>query len=152
MSEGAIKKDTIIQIGIRVKDLDASAAEWQKFLGVKPVVGVTADYEETHAVFRGKPCFGKIKQALFDLGNTQIELIAPLDEDINGWSEGMEEAGEGLHHLAFKTPDMEKALKELRDEGYDVIQTGDWKGDCPGSYAYVDAKGSLKTIIELLAF
>lgn len=147
-----MKKERIIQIGIRVKNLDETAKEWQKFLGVEPVIGVADGYEITKATYKGKPAYGLIKQALFDLENVQIELIAPLDDEINGWSEGMDKVGEGLHHLAFKTDDMEGTIAELKEKGFDLIQHGYWAGETPGSYAYIDTKDSLKTIVELLAF
>lgn len=152
MAGKSMEKEKIIQIGVRVRDLEATAEKWKAFLGKEPYIGITEGYEVTGATYHGKPCRGMVKQALFDLDNVQIELIAPWDDDLNAWSEGMDEVGEGLHHLAIKTNDIEGAVAEMEKQGFKVMQRGDWAGDSPGTYVYMDARDDLKTIIELLAF
>lgn len=152
MSE-AIDKNKIIQIGIRVNDIDKAAEEWKAFLGIEPIMGETEAQEYTHAEYYGEPTHAKLRQALFDIENIEIELISTQDDIPSGWAEGLgNPKAEGLHHLAFYTKDMDKAIEVMKNNGFEMTQKGDWRGDAPGSYAYFDGSDRLKTIIELLKF
>lgn len=148
-----IDKNKIIQIGIRVNDIDKAAEEWKAFLGINPIMGETEAQEYTHAEYRGEATHAKLRQALFDIGNIEIELISTQDDIPSGWAEGLgDPKTEGLHHLAFYTKDIDKAIKAMKESGFEMIQKGDWGGDTPGSYAYFDGSDRLKTIVELLKF
>lgn|GEM_PF-183151 len=147
-----IQRNSIVQIGIMVRDLDKVAKRWAEFLGKEPVYAVSEKYETGGAVLRGKPCYGLIRQALFDLDNLQIELISPYGAKPSLWRECLEKDGEGLHHIAFKTDDIIKAKEELNAAGLQTLQRGSWEGDTKGSYAYMDTFDDFKTMIELLEF
>jgi hypothetical protein len=97
---------------------------------------------------RGKPSTAQGKGAFFDLGPVQMELIEPVGAP-STWEEFLRTHGEGLHHIAFKTLDMDSARKFLTSKGMETIQHGGWDG---GQYAYVDCSKSLGTILELLHF
>lgn len=153
MHVSEIRKNKVIQIGIVVRDLEKTAAAWERFLGISPSVDTVKDYSITKATYKGQPCYGLLKQAIFDLGNVQIELISPYGDEASAWRDSMEQDGEGLHHLAFFADDTEKAAKEMEALGYPLMQTGHWPDEPKdGTYAYFDARGGLKSIIELLNY
>ena len=77
-----------------------------------------------------------------------MELIAPLGAP-STWEEFLRTHGEGLHHIAFKTREMDSAREFLASQGMETVQTGAWDG---GQYAYVDSTKQLGTILELLHF
>ena len=90
----------------------------------------------------------KGKAAFFDLGAVQMELIEPIGAP-STWEEFLRTKGEGLHHIAFKTMDMDAAREFLDSKGMETVQHGGWDG---GQYAYVDCSKQLGTILELLHF
>ncbi|ATW24594.1 methylmalonyl-CoA epimerase [Candidatus Formimonas warabiya] len=83
-------------IGIAVKDLTAVADQYQKlFPGIKIVPEPVAD--------------GSMKMAIAHFANIKIELMEPLKED-SPVGKFIAKNGEGIHHLAFLTDDMEASL------------------------------------------
>jgi methylmalonyl-CoA/ethylmalonyl-CoA epimerase len=148
-----IRTTQIRQIGILVRDLEKAVAAYEKFLGRKAdFVGITDEYEVTKQELWGKPCYGRCYQALFNLDNIQIELISPYGEGDSVWRECLEKDGEGLHHLAFKTSNIQGAIKEVEKRSdAKLMQYGTWP-DSPkyGQYAYMDCRSEIRTIIELL--
>ena len=147
-----LQKNKIIQIGIGVWDFDKAVEKWESFLGIKPILGETEGYESAKTTLRGKPTQARIKQALFDIDNIEIEIISPVDEEPSAWRERMEKRGEGLHHLAFRTGDVNHTIDEYQDQGFELIQYGEWGGEAPGKYAYLDTDDDLKIMLELLEF
>lgn len=139
----------LAQVAVIVRNIEEAAEKWAKLLGVeKPRVVETAEWEETHMMYRGAPSRGRAKLAFFDLGGVTLELIEPIGGP-STWSEFLERHGGGIHHVAFVVDDVESAVRALQDLGGELVQRGDFEG---GSYAYVDARGSLGAIIELLTF
>ena len=52
-----VRTKQVRQIGILVRDLEKSAAAFERFLGVKAdYIGVTESYEVTKQELWGKPC------------------------------------------------------------------------------------------------
>lgn len=148
-----IRTTQIRQIGIMVKDMDQAVAAFERFLNMKAdFVGVTEEYEVTGQKLWGKPCRGRCHQALFNLENIQIELVSPYGEGDSVWKECLERDGEGLHHLAFKTNNIQEAIQETEERSSaKLMQYGTWP-DTPenGQYAYMDMRNEIKTIVELL--
>lgn len=151
MSE--IEKEKVIQIGILVRNVENAAEAWSRFLNMEPIFIETAEYEVTGASYLGKPCYGMLKQAVFELENIQIELISPMNDEPSVWRDCLERDGEGLHHIAFFTSNMALSVNNMADAGYKVMQSGAWP-DQPkgGRYAYLDTREDLKTIIEFLEY
>ena len=148
-----VRTKQVRQIGILVRDLEKSAAAFERFLGVKAdYIGVTESYEVTKQELWGKPCYGRCYQALFNLDNIQIELVSPYGEGDSVWKECLERDGEGLHHLAFKTSDIKEAIKDMEGRSNaGLIQYGTWPhSPKDGQYAYMDVRSEIKTIVELL--
>lgn len=144
---------SVRQIGILVRDFDESVAAFEKFLNHPcDYRGVTEPYEVTGQQLRGKPCTGRCQQALFNLENIQIELISPCGEGDSVWRESLEKDGEGLHHIAFKTNNIQGAMASVSARSNaELMQYGTWPDDpAPGQYAYLDARGKLSTIVELM--
>lgn len=147
-------KTKVVQIGLLVRDIHKASADWASFLGCEiPEVNCTEGYKVSHAQYRGEPCHGRMDQAVFHLGELEIELISPAGAEPSFWKECLERDGEGLHHIAFRTREIERDMQSLADQGCEIVQKGSWP-DTPrdGSYAYADASEKLKCIVELLDF
>jgi len=61
----------------------------------------------------------KARAALLRIGETQIELLAPLSTD-TALARFIEQRGEGLHHVALETDDAAKELAAIRSRGVEL--------------------------------
>jgi hypothetical protein len=137
----------VTQIGLVVRDIEASAAAWAKVLGQPaPPVIVTDPEPVAHTRYRGQATQATAKLAFFQLGQVSLELIQPIGGP-STWQEVLDQRGEGVHHIALKIEGSQQVLARLDAAGMPLIQKGDFTG---GRYFYVDAEPQLKVILELL--
>ena len=100
------------QIGIVVKDMEATMKFYEKMFRIEPFPTVESDINSA-----------KLKIGFFQLGEVQIELIQVLQgETIH--SRFLEKKGEGLHHFKEWAEDCQAAIKEYEKKGFKVIQSG----------------------------
>lgn len=150
MENGKINPNFIIQIAILVKDIEKAAKNWADFLGVEvPDVHLNNPYEITKATYRNNPCPARLKQAMFNFENVQIELITPADDMPSFWRECLERDGEGVHHLAFSVRNSKNFDKPMEAQGMPLIQRGEYQN---GRYSYYDTFDKLKVYLETLEF
>jgi methylmalonyl-CoA/ethylmalonyl-CoA epimerase len=93
--------------GIAVHDLEASIAFYRDVLEL-PLV-----HRET------MPEQG-VEVALLDVGESHVELIAPLGPD-GGVARFLEQRGPGLHHVAYRVDDIDATLASLSAAGVRLI-------------------------------
>ncbi len=93
----------IDHIGIAVNDLDAAIPFFRDHLNLT--------LKETKEL----PDRG-LKIAFFQVGETLVELLAPLSED-SQISKFLAKKGEGIHHIAFTTPDIKGHMDDLTEAG-----------------------------------
>ncbi len=147
MTENVFGNRAIAQVAIAVRDIEQAVERYSRVLGVeKPTIIMSGEYEKEHTTYHGQATYARCKMAFFELGQVQLELIEPIGEP-STWKDGLDQNGEGFHHLAFWVPDTEAALKHLESDGMSVIQQGDFTG---GRYTYVDSKSQLGIMLELL--
>ena len=138
---------TVVQIGIIVKDAEKTASRYAEVFGIpKPAIVTIADDSFAKTKYHNQSSSAKGKAAFFDLGAVQVEIIEPVGAP-STWEEFLRTKGEGLHHIAIRTNDMEAAKQFLGSKGMETIQSGGWNG---GQYAYIDSAKQLGTILELL--
>jgi len=148
MSPSDLSNQVITQVGIVVRDIEATAAAYADVFGVPvPGISVTAPKEDSHVRYRGGETDARAKLAFFRLGQVSIELIEPVGEP-STWAEHLAAHGEGVHHIAFRVEGMDETIAYLEGKGLELVQRGDFTGGC---YAYLDGSGPLKVILELLA-
>jgi len=93
--------------GVAVADLEASIGFYRDVLGM-PLV-----HRETIAS-QG------VEAALLDVGDSHVELIAPLGPD-TGVARFLQQRGPGLHHVAYRVDDIDAALASLSAAGVRLI-------------------------------
>ncbi len=149
MSDPDLNPDMICQIGLIVRDIEASIKRFRAVFGFPetPVV-TTAGYERGKTTFHGEPSDATAKLAFFNAGQIQIELIEP-DEKPSVWREFLEQHGEGVHHIAFRVNDTHAAMERLASHGIGEAQQGLYS-DASGMYTYVDSAPTLGVMLELL--
>jgi catechol 2,3-dioxygenase-like lactoylglutathione lyase family enzyme len=129
----------VAQIGIIVRDIEATARTYAEFFGMEmPEINWTDIPEKARTQYRGEPTNARAKLAFMNMGSLQLELIEP-DEHPSTWREYLDEHGEGVHHIAFFVKGMKEKIA--------LVQYGEYTG---GRYAYMDTFPQLKVMLELL--
>jgi len=138
----------VLQVGLVVRDLDASVKkQWDEF-GIGPWAIYEFDpVRVKNLVVRGKPLEHAMRMALAMIGDVMWELIQPLD-DKSIYAEFLKEHGEGIHHILFGVDDFQGAEARFKEMGHVVFQGGEI-GGIP--YGYYDTRESLHTIAEIAA-
>ncbi|PCN50992.1 methylmalonyl-CoA epimerase [Candidatus Geothermarchaeota archaeon ex4572_27] len=90
-------------IGIAVRDVRKAIDVYRDKLGLKLV-----KIEEVEAE--------KVRIAMFKVGETYIELLEPTSPD-SALAKFLEKRGEGVHHIALRVDDINKAVEDLRSRG-----------------------------------
>lgn len=147
MSGNFLGNRVITQIGLLVRDIEKTSQAYADFFGVeKPNWFWTDVPEVARTEFRGESSPARAKLAFLDMGSLQLELIEP-DDHPSTWRESLDANGEGFHHIAFVVDGMKEKIAALGENGYPLIQKGEYTG---GRYAYMDTFKDLKVLIELL--
>jgi methylmalonyl-CoA epimerase len=94
-------------IVVAVKDLDAAVRRYETIYGTK-----VSDRSEA-------PAAG-MKMAFFRFGESYVELVSNID-DQGPIARRLTERGEGVHLVAMKVDDLEKAVAELREKGVRLV-------------------------------
>ena len=140
------------QIGIIVKDLDATMEKYVQKYGIGPWKVYTFDDKTVSDQYIGHdPAFYNMKLALCMIGKTMWELIEPLSDNTD-YVRFLKEHGEGIHHVAVGMENPDDYFRFCNEKGLSPIQGGTWK--CIGGnflYDYRDTRDDLKVIVELHA-
>jgi methylmalonyl-CoA epimerase len=131
--KGAIKR--VHHVGVAVRDLEAGLRFYGDALGL-PLV-------ERELL----PELG-VEVALLKLENAAIELIRPLAEG-NSVARFIERRGEGLHHLCFETPDIEREMTLLRERGVELIDQRPRRG-VAGRVCFLHPRAHAGVLVELV--
>jgi len=97
----------IDHIAIAVNDVELSAKEYQQALGISNIEFETIDTEG-------------VKVAILHLENGRIELMQPTN-DSSPIKKFLEKKGEGLHHLALETNDIESEVTRMEGCGIQFL-------------------------------
>jgi len=97
----------IDHVGVATDDLDASLALYETSLAMPVAHRETVAEQGVEAV-------------LLDVGDCHVELLKPLGPD-TPVGKFLERKGPGLHHVAYRTDDIERTLAELTDAGVELI-------------------------------
>jgi catechol 2,3-dioxygenase-like lactoylglutathione lyase family enzyme len=135
---------TPVQIAWVTRDLDATEKALTTLLGAKKWIRLPGVHFGPNAcTYRGRPADFVADISLSYAGDTQLELIAPVaGESI--YTEFLDRAGAGLHHICIEADDVERAVAE-RDA--DVVQRGVMPGGM--EFAYISADDAGVPYIEI---
>lgn len=139
----------VVQVGIVVRDAQATVNAWVERFALEPVQVVdwppSGSNLGAQSTYRGRPGNFRMRLAFIETGPVQIEIIEPLEGD-NIYSEFLEEKGEGLHHILFLVDDPAEVAEKL---AVDITQSGGSMLNPGAMWAYLDTEKFLGTIIEL---
>lgn len=97
----------IDHVGVAVESLEDSLALYRDVFRLEPVHREVVSEQGVEAV-------------LFDVGESHVELIAPLSAE-SGVARFLDRNGPGLHHVAYQVSDIEPVLDALRAAGMRLI-------------------------------
>jgi len=109
--------DGTLQLGIVVRDLEATVRRYEDDYGIGPWQFQQIDLGEEHNYREhGEPAERSNRVAFATVGGVMWELIEPLDKD-GIWARFLAEKGEGVHHVAVATPDFGGTVARAEREG-----------------------------------
>ena len=115
-----------------------SIAEARKFY--ENVLGLTCEKEEEVAS-------QKVRTAFFLVGDTHIELLEPTADD-SPIALFLAKKGEGLHHVAYSTSDINEQLQAAKDNGCKLIHETPITGAGNKQVAFLHPKSSHGLLTE----
>jgi methylmalonyl-CoA/ethylmalonyl-CoA epimerase len=78
-----------------------------------------------------------------------IELIEPLAPD-TPVGRFLQKRGQGLHHIAYRVPDLPAALSTMRDEGFELIDEEPRPGSRGHQVAFLHPRSTGGILVELV--
>jgi methylmalonyl-CoA epimerase len=78
-----------------------------------------------------------------------VELLEPLGTQTSV-GRFLERRGPGLHHIAFRVPDLPEALSRLREQGYELIDETPRPGARGHQVAFLHPGSTGGTLVELV--
>jgi methylmalonyl-CoA/ethylmalonyl-CoA epimerase len=125
----------IEHIGIAVKNLNESNALFKKLLGV------------THYKIEDVESEG-VRTSFFKIGDLKIELLEATRPD-SPIAKFIEKKGEGIHHIAFDTEDVESKINSLSSDGFQLINDAPKDGADNKQIAFLHPKSTNGVLIEV---
>ena len=127
---------TIDHIGVAVDDLDAALALYRNALAMPLVHRETVSDQGVEAV-------------LLDVGDSHVELLAPLGPD-TAVGKFLAKRGPGLHHVAYRVSDIDDTLKGLAAAGLRLIDERPRQGIRNSKVAFVHPAGTGGVLTEIV--
>ena len=90
-----------------------------------------------------------VKAVLLEVGEGHVELIEPLSAE-SGVAKFIERNGEGLHHVAYQTDDIDSALQQVKAAGLRVIDEEPRAGIRGSRVAFLHPKATGGVLTELV--
>lgn len=131
------KKNSVVdQIAIAVRSIEESLDFYQNTLGL-PLLSIETVESEG------------VRVAILDAHPTHIELLEPLDES-SPIHRFIQKRGEGLHHIAFRSDDLNKSKARLMDRGIRTIEPFPRPGAQGCQVGFIHPKSVNGVLVELI--
>jgi methylmalonyl-CoA/ethylmalonyl-CoA epimerase len=127
----------IDHLGIAVRSIEAALPYYEKALGLK-----CAHREEVPSQ--------QVKTAFFDVGEVHLELLEPTSPE-SPVAKFIEKNGEGIHHIAFATTDINGQLGQAKGAGARLIHEQPFEGAAGKLVAFLHPKSTFGVLTEFCA-
>jgi len=128
--------EKIYHLGYAVENIQAATRFYEEHFGVR--VAEPEEVEEQGIV-----------ATMFEVGESMIELVQPTRPD-SPVRKFLEKRGEGFHHVAFKVDDLEAALRDLKENGVELIDEEPRIGAGGTRMAFLHPRGAHGVLTELV--
>ena len=122
-------------IGIAVKDLETSIETFENLFGIR-------------CGRRERIAASKVEVAFFDMGNTHVELVAPVDPE-SPISRYLEKHGSGIHHICFDVEGIDDWLETLKSKGVKLLNETPREGAEGHRVAFINPSSAGGILFEL---
>jgi methylmalonyl-CoA epimerase len=126
----------IDHIGVAVEDLEEAIHLYRDRLGMPEQHRETVEDQGVEAV-------------LLEIGDGHVELLAPLSSE-TAVGKFLERHGPGMHHVAYRTDDIEASLEAARGAGLRLIDEEPRIGIRGSKVAFVHPKATGGVLTELV--
>ena len=126
----------IDHIGMAVEDLDDAIALYRDRLGMRE------QHRETVEAFG-------VEAVLLEIGDAHVELLTPISSD-SAVARFLEQKGPGMHHVAYRTEDIDAALERLRESGVRMLDEQPRTGILESRVAFVHPKSTGGVLTEIV--
>jgi len=123
----------IHHVGVVVPNLDEGLRFWRDALGLYLTKSETIADQGVRA-------------ALLKVGESEIELLEPLNPD-NGVGKFLARHGGGLHHVCFETDDIDRELEVARGKNIQLIDQKARRG-LAGMICFLHPKATRGVLVE----
>lgn len=122
-------------IGIAVKDLSKANELFKALLG-------TAHYKVEEVESEG------VRTSFFELSGVKIELLEATNQE-SPIAKFIEKRGEGIHHLAFEVSNINEAISQYKEKGFEPIRPEPKKGADNKMICFLHPKTTQGVLVEL---
>ena len=126
----------IDHIGVAVEDPEEAIALYRDRLGMR----------EQHR--ERVEDFG-VEAVLLEIGDAHVELLSPIQPDA-GVAKFLERNGPGMHHVAYRTDDIDATLDRLRESGLRLIDEQPRTGINNSRVAFLHPKSTGGVLTEIV--
>jgi len=127
--------EKVNHIGIAVHSIEAKIPFYRDVLGLQ-FLGLEEVPDQ------------KVKVAMFKIGEIKIELLEPTAAD-SSIATFLKKKGEGIHHVALQTDDIESQLNKLKNKNIPLIDEQPKEGAHQTKIAFLHPRATGKVLIEL---
>lgn len=125
----------ISHIGIAVKDLQKAKELYRKLFQSEPSPDEVVEEQ-------------KVRVSKFKVGESTIELIEATSSD-SAIAKFIEKKGEGIHHIAYESDNIEHELKRVDSEGFELINKEPTIGSDNMKVVFVNPKSVEGVLTEI---
>lgn len=125
----------IDHVGIAVRDIEAAVTAYRRLLGRAPSHRQVVEPDGIEAV-------------MFDVGGSRVELLGSTRPG-SRIARFLERRGDGLHHLAYVTDDVQATLEQLMALGVGVIDSCPRQGAGGRLVAFLHPAAAMGVLTEL---
>jgi methylmalonyl-CoA/ethylmalonyl-CoA epimerase len=123
----------IHHVGVVVPNLEQAMVLWRDLLGLRLTKSETIQDQG-------------VKAALLQCGESEIELLEPINPD-NGVGKFLAKRGGGLHHVCFETEDVDRELEAAKAKGIQLIDQKPRPG-LAGMICFLHPKATRGVLVE----
>jgi methylmalonyl-CoA epimerase len=124
---------TIAHLGLAVESIEAAARFYREVLGV---------------AVRGPELADGARILHLDFGDSEVELLEPLDPD-TPIGRFLARRGPGIHHVCYRVADLDAALQAAERAGYTLIDREPRRGAGGCRVAFLHPKSTDGILVEL---
>ncbi|HTR73348.1 MAG TPA: methylmalonyl-CoA epimerase [Solirubrobacteraceae bacterium] len=128
--------DRIDHVGVAVEEIDGALAIYRDLFALDVAHREIVTEQGVEAV-------------LLDVGESHVELLAPLSED-TPVGRFLAKRGPGLHHVAYQVSDIESVLAKLKQAGAGLIDEQPRVGIRESKVAFLKPSASGGVLTELV--